>query len=79
MREGSGYKNLEREGPSREAAGGQKPTSSSVLGCGPAKNPGVLAPSMLLVLLSIRKSALNIKQPMSPLQKDRRARRKTDL
>lgn len=79
MREGSGYKNLEREGPSREAGGGQTPTSSSALGCGPARNPGVLAPSVLLVLLGIRKSALNIKQPVPPLQKERRAHRKTDL
>ena len=62
MREGSGYKNLEREGPSREAGGGQMPTSSSARGCGPARNPGVLAPSMLLDLLGIRKSARNIKQ-----------------
>ena len=63
MREGSGYKNLERQGPRTEAGGGQMPTSSSALGCGPARNPGVLAPSMLLVLLGIRKSALHITQP----------------
>lgn len=59
-------RNLGREWFSGEAGGGQEPTSSSALGCGPARNPCVLAPSVLPALLGLRKPALNIKHPMFP-------------
>lgn len=63
--------NLGREWLSGEAGGGQELVSSSALGYGLAQNPGVLAPSMLLVFLGIRKLTQNIKQPM-PLSPKRR-------
>ena len=64
VREGNG--NLERQWLSGELGDSQEPTSSSALSCGPAWNPGVLVPSTLPVLLGIGKSALDIKQLMSP-------------